>query len=266
MKLTNTSNWVIAFLTFVNLVIFGYSILKPFDKENIQASCADEMNIDHYWGNLNFYHYFHIRNSGEKQGVVTYFKGLIISKDNSSFNKQITGIYAYDKGTNYYYPNLNMTLNPNDIFNSTIQFFKESSKEEKDSIAYYENLKQNEIDELEKKAPIYDYKPKEVSKPSFNKMKSFMERNGLSNFKEGTYNYIVALKKGNEKKPFFYKCYSFVVYKQDISQLNELIKNYSKGGGSPNLYMNRRGIRVNLNEIQNPEVVESLLKQLSQTD
>ena len=140
-----SSNWVIAILAFVNLVIFGYSILRPFDKEKIIAGSANELFIGQNWGNLNFYQYFQLQNAGQKQGVITSFEGLIVAKDNSNFKRYISAKYYQDKLNNSYYPIVNIVLNPNDNMDNYFQLFKEVSKEDKDSIAYFVNKKSNEI-------------------------------------------------------------------------------------------------------------------------
>jgi hypothetical protein len=257
------SNWVIAILTFVNLLIFSYSILRPFDKPRIEADCANELYLDHLWGNVDFFHYFHIRNSGEKQGIITFFKGLVISKDNSSFNKVVKATYYLDKSTNNYYPLVNVTMNSNDIFNSYIQFLKEPSKEQKDSVSYYADLRYNEIEDLMKKGLFYDFRPKEVSKKTFNKIKDFIYRNGLIELKEGSYQYIVSIKTNYQKEPIFTKCFSFVIYPSDLNRIKENLKDYGKGGTNINFSQIREQLRIPLTEIP---VNDNLLRQLEQTN
>ena len=247
------SNWSIVLLTLVYVLSFIYFVGKPFAEDKMEVKCAKELYISHYWGNIHYSQYFHIKNSGKVQGTITKFEGFIIGKDNTTFRKKMNAQSLDQEMGN---PILEISLNSNEIINDYVNFYKINTKSARDSIAYFEN---SIYEDLEQKMNYTDPEKiielfmvgQKISDWKYQKIYNFIKNNGINELEEGEYQYLVQLWKNDEKKPFYRKCFSFVIYEFNLRVLRYSINEYEKGG--PNLYFNRprpkMNFKVNITEI-----------------
>ena len=225
--LKDKTTWI-AFGTIIYAFVFAYSTLKPL-RENIIAEGAKELRIVQKWGRLDFYHYFQLKNVGEKQGAITSIEGLIDSKDNPNFKRKISAKY-YGRDS-IYHPMLNITLSPDDTWEYDFHLYQEPSKESKDSVLFFSNKRSEDIEEISKKGLSLErlLGHQEIKPETFASIKGFI-LNEYKDFREGEYQYIIALKKNNDEKPFYVECYSFVIYVSDLQILENGINNYGVWG------------------------------------
>ncbi|MCL2098043.1 MAG: hypothetical protein FWH23_04720 [Bacteroidales bacterium] len=253
------AKWAIAVST-ISLLFTAYATIRPFDKENFSVEGAKELRISEHWGQLYFYHYFVIKNDGEKQGAITSIDALIVPLEGQKYEKYLSA-QSYGIGSDSY-PIVNISFNPNNICESYFVLSDELGRERREGVTKWSIRRNNEIEAIEKESD-WDYRPKELGYSVYSSLQNFIQE-GFKDFTIGKYQYIIAFTKNYESKPFYFKCYDFVIHQTDLQILNNGIKNYGIGGFLTTLNLTphdcQTTVKLTLNE--DKELRGSLLNKL----
>lgn len=206
-----------------------------FHTARIEIEIENELFVSHYFGNLTFGHFLHIKNSGKASQAISSVHYYIEKKD-EKFRKYLTVqcTNEWEFSDNHHpkqYPFFDMYLTPDQSFSKDVLVYETPTQSQQQQMSIIEK---DIIDNIRSKDTLKHYlhvikEKHEVDDTLWQKINRIVETNILG-FTIGDYRLIVLAYDKNDKLIASNKVYSFTIFESDLKQMNAITAAYKYGG------------------------------------